>query len=199
MPIEYNNIPANVALIIPALQGDVSAVQTLPLEDFEIVVVSDLKSSDISYRKGATVVTGSEGGYGAACLRALAVLPETIDVVMFAPGEYALTAKEIRAVLSPIENNSHDLVLGIPPGASGGGRLSRHSSVRAIRLCSLRALGMKDRESGWNVEMRIRAVQQGLRITEVPVQLTAARDSGWPSSIQVIKTALKLWITAGAV
>src|SRR5690349_19818826 len=100
MPIEYNNIPANVALIIPALQGDVSAVQTLPLEDFENVVVTDLKSSDIAYNKGATVVTGSEEGYGAACLRALSVLPETVEVVVFAPGEYALTRQEIRDLVA---------------------------------------------------------------------------------------------------
>jgi hypothetical protein len=41
---------------------------------------------------------------------------------------------------------------------------------RAIRSPALLRLGMTDRTYGWNVEMQIKAVRQGLRITEVPVR-----------------------------
>ena len=40
---------------------------------------------------------------------------------------------------------------------------------RAIRLSSLNALGMKDENFGWTIEMQIKAVRSKLRCQEVPV------------------------------
>jgi hypothetical protein len=40
---------------------------------------------------------------------------------------------------------------------------------RAIRRCSLEGLPMSEMTYGWNLEMQIRAVQQHLRILEIPV------------------------------
>jgi hypothetical protein len=40
---------------------------------------------------------------------------------------------------------------------------------RAIRFESLQALGMRDRNFGWTVEMQIRACKRHLRCAEVPV------------------------------
>jgi len=41
---------------------------------------------------------------------------------------------------------------------------------RAIRYDSLMALDMQDRTYGWTVEMQVKAAQQKLRFTEVPVR-----------------------------
>ena len=43
------------------------------------------------------------------------------------------------------------------------------AAFRAIRRSSLEAMGMSEMTFGWNLEMQIRAVQQGLRIREVPM------------------------------
>ena len=42
---------------------------------------------------------------------------------------------------------------------------------RAVRTPVLRQLGMQDRRFGWTVEMQVRAIQQGLIVTEVPVRV----------------------------
>ena len=41
--------------------------------------------------------------------------------------------------------------------------------LRGLRLRSLRQLGMVDRTWGWNVEMQMKAVWQGLRIGEIDI------------------------------
>jgi hypothetical protein len=40
---------------------------------------------------------------------------------------------------------------------------------RAIRRSSLEAMRMSELTYGWNLEMQIKAAQQGLRILEIPV------------------------------
>ena len=47
------------------------------------------------------------------------------------------------------------------------------AAFRAIRRSSLNRLGMQERTYGWNLEMQIRAIQEGLRIAEVPVRYRA--------------------------
>jgi thioredoxin reductase len=41
---------------------------------------------------------------------------------------------------------------------------------RAIRVDAYRRLKMRDRSYGWTVEMQVRAVEEGLRIAEIPVR-----------------------------
>ena len=50
-----------------------------------------------------------------------------------------------------------------------GLRLTDMGPMRAIRWTSLQDLHMEDRTWGWNVEMACKALQRGLRVTEVPV------------------------------
>jgi glycosyltransferase involved in cell wall biosynthesis len=42
-------------------------------------------------------------------------------------------------------------------------------AFRAIRRTSLDSLAMRERTYGWNLEMQIRALQRGVRVTEIPV------------------------------
>ena len=101
--------------------------------------------------------------------------------------------EEIFLLIGPIENGEKDFVLGsrmifpksqlaLLPQARYGNRLAilliklffkyeftDLGPFRAIRYSSLMSLGMQDRDFGWTVEMQIKAVRNGLRIHEVPV------------------------------
>jgi hypothetical protein len=57
-----------------------------------------------------------------------------------------------------------------------GHRYTDLGPFRAIRLSSLRQLGMKDPNYGWTVEMQIRALAHGLRVVEVPVSYRRRRE-----------------------
>lgn len=214
MPIEYNNnmqpVSGNsgdagaswrVALIIPAFNEEeviARMVAALPAGLYEVVVVSDNGSTDgtgdSAYGAGATVVSDEERGYGAACLRAIEALPETIDAVVFMQADLSEDPAEAEILLGPLREGTADLVIGsrtmgtaepgalLPHQAFGnsvaslmirilfGHRYTDLGPYRAIRLDALRSLGMRDRNYGWTVEMQVRALQAGLRVIEVPVR-----------------------------
>lgn len=233
MPLEYNN-DFRAALVIPAYNEDAVIGQMLaaaPPGLYEIIVVSDNGSSDhtadTAYAHGATVVTDPERGYGAACLRAISALPDTIDAVVFMQADLSESYSEVSLLLDPIRRGEADLVIGsrvlghAEPGALLPHQkfgndvasllvrlLFRHQYTdlgpyRAIRLDHLRAMGMQDRNYGWTVEMQVRALQQGLRVVEVPVSyrvrqagvnkvsgnLSASLKAGW----KIVTTVLRLY------
>ena len=100
----------------------------------------------------------------------------------------------------------------LPPQAYWGNRLATFllrllygfrftdlGPFRAIRAQSLKALGMCDRNFGWTIEMQIKAVQQGLRIQEIPVRYRSrigqSKISGTLSGS--IKAGCKILYTIG--
>ena len=115
------------------------------------------------------------------------------DIVVFIDGDFSDFPEEIVLLISPIETGEKDFVLGsrmilpksqsaLLPQARYGNRLAvfliklffKHEFTdlgpfRAIRYSSLMSIGMKDMDFGWTVEMQIKAVRNGLRIREVPV------------------------------
>ena len=235
MPLEYNN-DFKAALIIPAFNEDIvigPMLKAVPQGMYEIVVVSDNGSTDdtadIAYAAGATVVSDAERGYGAACLRAVAALPDTIGAVVFMQADLSETSEEAESLLAPIRNGEADLVIGSRTlGHAERGALLPHQKFgnsvatvlirllfrhrytdlgpyRAIRLDTLRAMGMRDRNYGWTVEMQVRALQQGLRVIETPVRshrrlagvnkvsgnLVASVKAGW----KIVTTVLRLFVT----
>jgi hypothetical protein len=60
-------------------------------------------------------------------------------------------------------------VAGVLLRIAYGVRFTDMSPFRAMRVERLRALGMRERTYGWNLEMQMRAAAAGLRILEVPV------------------------------
>ena len=58
-----------------------------------------------------------------------------------------------------------------------GHRWAGVGPVRAVRFPALVALGMRDRGSGWDVEMLVRAVKLGLSCDEVALPASAHRDA----------------------
>jgi hypothetical protein len=102
-------------------------------------------------------------------------------------------ASDLPALLGPILSGRHDFVVGsrtlgnpergaLLPQARFGNWLAtgwiRHrygfrytdlGPFRAIRWDGLERLRMADRDWGWTIEMQVRALQEGLRVLEVPV------------------------------
>ena len=190
----------SAALIVPALDEAPAIGLTLdrvPPGLYRKIIVADNGSrdgtADIARSRGAIVVTEPERGYGAACLRAIAELPQNINVVVFMDADSSDAPEEAASLLEPIYTGRADLVVGsrtlgnadpgsLQPHQIWGNRLTlllvrvlygyRYTDLgpfRAIRMDALRRLGMRDRNYGWTIEMQIRARQLNLRVLEVPV------------------------------
>lgn len=191
---------AKAALIIPALDEEASLGATLdrvPRHLYRAIVVADNGSRDrtaeVARAHGASVVHEPERGYGAACLRALAALPEEVEAVVFMQADSSEDPGEAALLLAPLLEGRADLVIGSRTlGQADRGALRLHQTLgnrlavwlirwiygfrytdlgpyRAVRLDALRRLNLSDRNYGWTVEMQIKAVQRGLRVVEAPV------------------------------
>jgi glycosyltransferase involved in cell wall biosynthesis len=143
---------------------------------------------------GAEVVSEPKRGYGAAAWRGLQDMPTGIEWVLFssADGSDQLESVAAAAFQSAVDGGA-DFVLGervSTPDSQRhltalqrfGNRLCCRllllgwgctfrdmASLRLIRRGMFPRLGLADRGFGWNVEMQVRAVEEGLRIVEVPV------------------------------
>lgn len=179
-------------VVVPARNAESTIAGVLDREasrEVRSLVVVDRASTDdtaaVARDLGAVVLREPSGGYGAACLRALAHFadqPEPPDVIAFAPGDARLTADDLARLIVPIVDGHAELTIGAGSGRrvrdrllSGlintvyGHRFGRPGPVRAVRYPALVALGMSDRGAGWDVEMLVRALKLGVGIVEVDV------------------------------
>ena len=140
---------------------------------------------------GAQVVTQKRPGYGIACLTAIAKLPPC-DIVLFVDGDDSCFIQQALPLLEGIVSGA-DLTIGsralgkIEKGALTtpqlfGNWLSGQlihlfwqkkvtdlGPFRAIKHSSLIALNMQDKTFGWTVEMQVKAIIQGMSVSEHPV------------------------------
>jgi glycosyltransferase involved in cell wall biosynthesis len=170
---------------------------SLPAGLYAQVVVVDNGSTDrtaeVAGAAGVTVVREPRRGYGSACLRGIAALDPAVEVVVFMDADASDVPAEARALVAPILAGQSDLVIGSRTlGQAEAGSLTPHQRLgnwlattlirllyghrytdlgpfRAIRASSLRALVMRDPGYGWTIEMQIKALHNGLRVTEAPV------------------------------
>lgn len=170
---------------------------------FSEVIVADNGSVDdtaaIAASHGARVIREPRRGYGNACRRALDAVSPGVEAVVFMDADGSDVPCEAAALLDPIRRHQADLVIGSRAlGNAERGALSAHQRFgnrlavfligllfqhrytdlgpfRAIRLSSLRRLGMRDPNYGWTVEMQIRALAHNLRVAEKPVSYRRRR------------------------
>lgn len=163
----------------------------------EVVVVNNAstdETEDNARAAGATVLHESRRGYGNACLCGIDYArTRNPDIVVFLDGDYSDHPEELTRLIAPILNDKADFVVGsrmrgarergamLPQAAIGnrlacalmrrfwGARWTDLGPFRAIRFDALERLGMQDRTFGWTIEMQIKAIEAGLRCTEVPV------------------------------
>ena len=190
---------SRISIIIPAYNEESSiglVLDALPQEKLHEIIVVDNGSTDATARvaeeHGARVVKEPRKGYGSACLKGIDEL-DAPDIVVFIDGDFSDFPEEIVLLISPIETGEKDFVLGsrmilpksqlaLLPQARYGNRLAVFliklffkyeftdlGPFRAIRYSSLMSIEMKVMDFGWTVEMQIKAVRNGLRIREVPV------------------------------
>lgn len=185
--------PVGPDVILPALNEAAAlphALRGLP-PGYRAIVV-DNGSTDgtatVARALGALVVSEPTRGFGAACWAGLQAA--TADVVCFVDADASFDAAELPLVADPVIAGEADLVLGARRAVAGAwplhARLAnqvlafeirRRSQVevtdlgpmRAARRTALVELGMKDRRSGWPLEMLLKAHRAGWCIRETTV------------------------------
>ena len=156
-------------------------------------------TAQIAAAAGATVVHEPKKGYGAACLKAIAHLPE-VDWVVFVDGDHAMRASDLPRLLDRLERGAQLVIgsrtLGDAVGDVESGAMTPHQKFgnwlaaklltllwrdsnqspvtdlgpfRAIALADLKTLKMQDRAYGWTVEMQAKALVHRFRVDEIPV------------------------------
>ena len=146
---------------------------------------------------GAIVVDEPCQGYGAACLRGIEYVNESSlppEIIVFMDADYSDYGDELGQLIRPIVNREVDFTLGsrakgqrekgamMPQQLFGnwlatgllklfyGVRFSDLGPFRAIRLSTLNALKMKDKDFGWTVEMQIKIAKQKVPFMEFPAR-----------------------------
>ena len=188
-----------ISVVIPAFNEEEAiggVVREIPRHLINEVIVVDNGSTDSTATRaqeaGAKVVREPIMGYGAACSAGLTATGET-DIVVFLDGDKSDDPRDLPRILSPIENDAADFVLGsrisgsqetgaMPSHARVGNRviawlmrriygieITDVGSFRAIRKNLLLSLEMKQMTFGWPVEMLVKAAKRGARIKEVTV------------------------------
>jgi glycosyltransferase involved in cell wall biosynthesis len=208
-------------------------VREIPRDLIGTVIVADNGSADRTADEaraaGALVVHEPERGYGAACLKALASLPPGARYVVFLQADASEDAAEATLLLQPLFDGEADLVIGsrvgelaepgslLPHQRFGnwlacflirwlyGHRYTDLGPFRAITAEGLERLRMRDRNYGWTVEMQVRALEERLRVREIPVSyrrrwagvnkvsgnLVASLRAGQV----ILTTVFRLWLT----
>jgi glycosyltransferase involved in cell wall biosynthesis len=214
---------SQVSVVIPVLneaESIGSVVSSMPWNYIAECIVVDNGSIDntaeIATAAGARVIK-SPRGYGAAMHAGTqaALLSSTIIVCMDGDGSDCI--EDMQRLVGPIERDEADFVIGSrtrgkrDPGSMlssqlfaaffmgwlaktvYGFRYTDMGPFRAIRRNSLEQLRMSEMTYGWNLEMQLKAITQGLRIREIPVNykcrlagkskvsgdLKASIEAGW--------------------
>ena len=156
-------------------------------------IVVDNGSTDgtaqIAADLGALVVSESVRGFGSACYAGL--LAATADIVCFMDCDASLDPVALPFVTGYVERDEADLVVGARIAKRGawpfhaklanrvlaadlrrrtGLQLGDIGPMRAMSREGLLSLDMRDRRSGWPLEMVLKANRAGWRIRNVPVE-----------------------------
>jgi len=180
-------------VILPALDEAAAVgwvLERMPTGYRPIVV--DNGSTDataaIASDAGALVVSEPIRGFGAACWAGLQAA--TDDVVCFMDCDASFDPVVLPALVGLLERGDADLVIGERIARRGtwpaharlanrllaaevrrrtGLAIADLGPMRAMHREGLLALGMRDRRSGWPLEMVLRASHAGWRIGDLPV------------------------------
>lgn len=148
-------------------------------------------SADVARAHGARVVPASPRGFGAACHAGLLAADHPDGVVCFMDADGSLDPRELPRLAGPVLAGALELVLGRrrpttrgawPPHARLGNAVIARSlrrrtpyalhdlgPMRVARRDALLALDLRDRRSGYPLEMVLAAGSAGWRVQETDV------------------------------
>ena len=153
-------------------------------------------SAEVAGASGARVIIEPRRGFGSACYAGL--MAAESDVVCFMDCDGSLDPGDLPRVTAPILTGAAELCLGARVAVPGawpwharlanrvlalelrrrtGAQLRDLGPMRAARTQALRELGLRDRGSGWPLEMVLAAAAAAWRISEVDVAY-GPRDGG---------------------
>ncbi len=170
-------------------------VRRLRERGFPRIRVVDNASTDRTAERaaaaGAEVISHPRAGYGLACWIGGLDVPHDIEWLLYLNADASddLDALDHFAELA----SHHDFLLGSRTDNESRRQMTRPQRFgnwlapaliallwrhrfhdlgpqRAIRVDAYRRLDMRDRGFGWTVEMQVRAVEEKLRIAEIPVR-----------------------------
>ena len=188
----------NILVIIPVqneaatISGVIRDLQRYGLERIRVVDNGSTDRSAVEAKDaGAEVVFEPVAGYGCACWRGLEDLPPDIEWILFCDGDgsddfsclpnfFALRHRYDfilgnrrppmgnSSALTPVQKFGNALACSLI--SLGWGYQYRDlGPLRLIRSSDLTKISMQDRGFGWTVEMQVRAIEENLRICELPV------------------------------
>ena len=159
-------------------------------EGYRAIVVDNGSTDDsaaVARAHGALVVTETHRGFGAAAHAGL--LAATAPVVAFCDADSSMDPADLPAMVALLESGAADLVLGRRrPTVRGAWPLHARVANRALAVLMRRATGiplhdlgpmrvarreqllrfdLRDRRSGYPLEMVLRAASAGLNVVEV--------------------------------
>ena len=208
-------------------------VREVLAQNVDEVIVVDNGSTDRTAERaaeaGARVIQEPQRGYGRACAAGLAVVRPDADIVCFLDGDGSDVPAFLSVIVTPVAADEADFAMGsrlrgkreagsmtpqqiVAGWLAGlllqltyGARFSDMSPFRAMRVGTLRSLGMREQTYGWNLEMQMRAAAARLRILEVPVDHRCRRGgeskvsgnlvAGLQASWKIVTTFLRLAIS----
>ena len=193
------SLDSSILAIIPVRNEEETITQVIhSLQNVGIdrIRVIDNGSCDrtaiFALKTGVEVLSESEPGYGRACWRGLQSLPSDIDWILFCDGDGSDDLSQIPDIVQYCSD--FDFILGdrtsttagrkvLTPVQQFGNRLATQliqwgwgypyqdlGPLRLIRRSALEAMQMQDRGFGWTLEMQVKAIEQQLRIREIPVR-----------------------------
>jgi len=184
-------------------------VRSMPWHLIKECIVVDNGSTDETARvaadAGARVVVEPRRGYGQACMTGAASVAPATSIIVFMDGDGSDVPAELPWLIDPIVAGQQDFVIGSRlRGEREEGSMTfsqifasrlfglllrvmygvRHTDMgpfRAITRSGLERLRMQERTYGWNLEMQMRAMQEKLRVLEVPT--SCRRRTGGVSKV----------------
>jgi len=188
-------------VIIPAYNEEKSiqlVLSDIPKDRIIEIIVVNNNSTDSTVKKAldqeALVVTETQQGYGAACLKGLKEASQfSPEIIVFLDADYSDHPQEMNLLLEQIDQGN-DLVIGcrnlgkaekgslliqaifgnwlatfLTFHLFGGPRFHDLGPFRAIKTSALDQIKMTDKDFGWTIEMQVKAIVFALKIAQVSV------------------------------
>ncbi len=194
----------NIFVIIPAINEEKSigkVIKDIPEDIVREIIVIDNGSDDntvlVSRNTGATVLTETTRGYGAACLKGLEYIykqnSEDDDIIVFLDGDYSDYPGEITEVINPILKDNYDMVIGSRILGKRLGAVENGALLPQAVFGNL--LSTKLIKLIWNYSFTDLGPFRAVKASSLKVMNLKDKNYGWTVEMQIKAAKLKMKCT----